>query len=180
MCKYAILFSFLVYFLTPLLDFISAANLKSAYVVAMFDAVILFCRFRKVWLTPVKIVSWRQRSGPPYRRLTTSPQMPQTLLILPDRMTSPTLSLSLTARVPFLSTVRIMKRQYRRKRRARAASTPLSFLLPPLSSACIRTVRLPPTENRRTKKTTTVTRRRRAKRTTWSPRLLVLFIQSLK
>lgn len=126
----------------------------------------------------VKIVSWRQQSGPPYRRLTTSPQMPQTLPTLPDRMRNLTQSLSLTARVPFLLTARIMKCQYRRKRKARAASTLLSFLPPPLSSACIRTVRLPPTENRRTKKTTTVTRRRRAKRTTWS--LLVLFIQSLK
>lgn len=129
---------------------------------------------------PVKIVSWRQRSGPPYRRLTTSPQMLQMLPTLPDRMTSPMQSLSLTARVPFLLTARIMKCQYRKKRRARAASTPLSFLPPPLSSACIRTVQLPPTENRHTKKITTVTRRRRVKRTTWSPHLLVLFIQSRK
>lgn len=35
MCKYSALFSFLVYFLTHYLDFISTARLKPAYVVGM-------------------------------------------------------------------------------------------------------------------------------------------------
>lgn len=129
---------------------------------------------------PVKTVSWRQRSEPPYRRPTTSPQMPPNLPIPPDQTTNQTRSLSLTARVPSLSMAQTAKRRHPTKRKVLSANTLRS--LPPLrpSSVYIPIVPLLPTESLHTKKTTTVTRRRRAKRTTWSPQLLVLVILSLK
>lgn len=122
---------------------------------------------------PVKTVSWRQRSEPPYRRPTTSPQMSPKPPIPPDQMTNRTQSLSLTARAPSPLMDQTAKRQHPTKRKVLPANTPRS--LQPLrhSNVYIRIVPPLPTESLRTKKTTTVTRKRRAKRTTWSPRLLV-------
>lgn len=128
---------------------------------------------------PVKTVSWRQRSEPPYRRPTTSPQMPPKPPIPPDQTMNQMQSLSLTARVPSLLMAQTANCQYPTKRKVLPANTPRS--LRPLwpSSVYIPIVLLHPTESLRTKKTTTVTRKRRAKRTTWSPQLLVHVILSL-
>lgn len=123
---------------------------------------------------PVKTVSWRQRSEPPYRRPTTSPQMPPKLPIPPDQMMNQTQSLSLTAKVPFLLMARTAKCQHRTKRKALPANTPRSRRPLQPSSVYILIVPLLPIENLRTKKTTTVTRRRTVKRTTWSPQLFVI------
>lgn len=138
----------------------------------------VFCS-RRVWLTPVKTVSWKQRSEPPCRRPTTSPRMSLKPQIPPDQTTSQMLSLSLTARVLCLLTAQTAKRQYPTKRKVLPANTPQSFLSLQPSSVYILIVPHLPTESLRTKKTTTVTRKRKAKRTTWSPRLLFLVILSL-
>lgn len=129
---------------------------------------------------PVRTVSLRQRSEPPYRRPTTSPQMPPKPQIPPDRTTNRMRSLFLTARVPSLSMAQTTKCQHPTKRKVPPANTPRSLWPLCPSSVCILTVPLPPTESLRTKKTTTVTRKKRAKRTTWSPQLLVLVILKLK
>lgn len=131
-------------------------------------------------MTPVKTVSLRQQSEPPFRRPTTSPQMPRKSLIPPGQMTNQTQSLSLTARVLSLSMARTAKRQYPTKRKVPPANTPRCPRPLQPSSVFIPIVRPPLTESLHTKKTTTVTRKRRAKRTTWSPRLLVLVILSPK
>lgn len=135
---------------------------------------------RRVWSTPVKTVSWRQRSEPLYRRRTTSPQMSQKPLTPHGQMTNQMKSLSLAVRVPSQLTTRTAKRQYPTKRKVLLANTPqfLRSLWP--SSVYNPIVPLLPTESLHTKKTTTVTRKRSAKRTTWSPHLLVLVILSLK
>ncbi len=128
----------------------------------------------------VKTVSWRQRSEPPYRRLTTSPQMPPKPRIPPDQTTTRMQSLSPTARVPFPLMAQTAKCQRPTKRKVQPANTP-RFLQPlQPSSVYIPIVQLPPTESLRTKKTTTVTRKRRAKRTTLSPQLPVLVTLSPK
>lgn len=129
---------------------------------------------------PVKTVSWRQRSEPPYRRPTTSPQMPLKPPIPPDQTTNRMRSLSLTARVPSLLMAQTVKCQYPTKRKVPPANTPRCLRPLRLSSVYILIVRLPPTESLRTKKTTTVTRKRRAKRTTWSPQRPFLVILSTK
>lgn len=128
---------------------------------------------------PVKTVSWRPQSEPPYRRPTTIPQMSQKPQIPRDQMTTPMQSLSLTARVPSLWMARTAKCQNPRKRKVLLANTPRPLLPLQLSSVFIPIVRLLATESLRTKKTTTVTRKRRAKRTTWSPRQPVLVILCL-
>lgn len=129
---------------------------------------------------PVKTVSSRQRSEPPYRRPTTSLRMPPKPRIPRDQMTTQMQSLSLTARVPSLSMAQTVKCLYPTKRKAQPENT--HHLLQPLqpSSVCIPIVQPPPTESHRTKKTTTVTRKKRAKRTTWSLQPLVLVLRSLK
>lgn len=128
---------------------------------------------------PAKTVSWRQRSEPPYRRPTTSPQMPPKSPIPPRPKTkNPMQSLSLTARVPSLSTAQTAKCQHLTMRKVFPANTPRSRRPMRLSSVSIPIVPLRPTESLHTKKTTTVTRRRRAKRTTWSPQLAALVILS--
>lgn len=122
---------------------------------------------------PVKTVSWRQRYEPPYRRPTTSPQMPPRPLIPSDQMTNRMQSLSLIARVPYL----LMAQTAKRKVLPANTLRPLRPLRP--SSVYTPIVPLLPIESLHTKKTTTVTRKRRAKRTTWSPQLLLLVILSL-
>lgn len=128
---------------------------------------------------PARTVSWRRRSEPPYRRPTTSPQMPLKSPIPPDQMTNRMQSLSLTARVPSLSMAQTAKCQYPSKRKLLPANTRRSLRPLRPSSVYIPIVPLLPTESLRTKKTTTVTRKRRVKRTTWSRLLLVLVILSL-
>ena len=123
---------------------------------------------------PVKTVSWRQRSEPPYRRRTTSPRMLRKPLIPPDPRRNRTQSLSLTARVPSLSTVQTASCQRPMKKKVLPANTPrfLRSLRP--SNVYIPIVPPLPIESLQTKKTTTVTRRRRVKRITWSLQLLVI------
>lgn len=127
---------------------------------------------------PAKTASWRQRSEPPYRRPTMSPQMSQMSLTPLDQRTNQMRSLFLTARDPSLWTAQTAKHQHRTKRKVQAANRHSPPRPPQPSSAYIQTVPLLPTESLRTKKTITVTRKRRAKKTTWSPRLLVLIIHS--
>lgn len=127
---------------------------------------------------PVKTVSWRQQSEPPYRRPTTSPQMPRKLPIPPGQMTNQMQSLSLTVRVPSLLMAQTVK--FPTKRKVPPANTPRSLWPLRPSSVFNLRVRLPPTESLHTKKTTTVTKKRRAKKTTWSPQLLVHVILSPK
>lgn len=138
----------------------------------------VFCS-RRVWSTPVRTVSWRQRSEPPFKRRIMSPQMSLNPRIPPDQTTNRMLSLSLTARVPCLLMAQTVKRPYPTKRKFLPANTPQSLLSLRHSSAYIPIVPRLPTENPLTKKTTTVTRRRKARRTTWSPRLLFLVTLSL-
>lgn len=128
---------------------------------------------------PVKTVSWRQQSEPPYRRHTTSLQMSLKPQIPRDQMTTPMQSLSPTARVPSLWMARTAKCQKHRKRKVQPANTPQPLLPHRLSSVFTRIIHLLATESLRTKKTTTVTRKRRAKRITWSLRLAVLVILPL-
>ena len=128
---------------------------------------------------PVKTVSWRQQSEPPYRRPTTSPQMSLTPQIPRDQMTTPTQSLSPTARVPSLWMSRTVKCQNPRKRKVLPANTRRPLPPPRLSNVFTPIIRLLATESLRTKKTTTVTKKRRAKRTTWSPQLPLLVILHL-
>lgn len=132
----------------------------------------VYC-FRRVLLMPVKTASWRRQSEPPYRRPTMSPQMSLTPLTPPDQRTNPMQSRFLTARDPSLSMAQTVKHRHRTKRKVQPANRRRR---PQPSSAYIQTVPLLPTESLHTKKTITVTRKRRAKKTTWSPRLLVLFI----
>lgn len=129
---------------------------------------------------PVKTVSWRQRSEPPCRRPTTSPQMPRKLQIPPDQTTNQMQSLSLTVRVPSLLIAQTVKCQYPTKRKVPPANTRRSLWPLQPNSVFILRVRLPPTESLRTKKTIIVTKKRRAKRTTWNPQLLVHVILSPK
>lgn len=127
---------------------------------------------------PVKTVSWRQRSEPPYRRPTTSPQTLPKSPIPPDpkkKKKNPMQSLSPTARVPSPSMAQTAKCQHP-TRRVLPANTRRSLRPVRLSSVYIPIVPLLPIESLHTKKTTTVTRRRRAKRTTWSPQLLLLLV----
>lgn len=127
----------------------------------------------------VKTVSWKQRSEPPYRRPTTSPQTLLKRLTPPDQTTNQMQSLSRTVRDPFLWMAQTVKCQYPMKRKAPPANTPRSPRSQPPSNAYIPIVQFL-TESRRTKKTVTVTRRRRAKRTIWSPQPLLLVIPGLK
>lgn len=128
----------------------------------------------------VKTVSWRQQSEHRYRRPTMSPQMPQKPPIPPDQMTNRTRSLSLTARVPSLSTALTARHQPPTKRKVPPANTRLSLCPARPSSVYSPIVRPLPTESLRTKKTTIVTRKRRAKRTIWSLQLLLPVILGLR
>lgn len=135
----------------------------------------VFCS-RRVWLTPVKTASWRQRSEPPYRRPTMTPRMSRNPPIPPDQTTNQTQSLSLTARGPSQLMGQIVKHRHPMKRKVLPVNTPRPLRPLQPSSVYILIVPLLPTESLHTKKITTVTRKRRAKRTTWSPQLLVLAI----
>lgn len=115
---------------------------------------------------PVKTASWRQRSEPPCRRPTMNPQMYLKPLTPLDQRTSQTRSLSLTARDPSQLMAQTVKHQ-----------RPLQPLQ--RNSVYILIVPLRLTESLRIKKTITVIGRRRAKRTTWSPQLLVPVTLSL-
>lgn len=128
---------------------------------------------------PVKTASWRQRSEPPYRRPTMTLQMSLKPPTPHDQRMNPKLSLSRTARDPSPLTAQTAKRQRHTKREVLQANTQ-RVLRSPLPSVYILIVPLPPTENPRTKRTITATKKRRAKRTTWSPQLLVHFLLLLK
>lgn len=125
---------------------------------------------------PAKTASWRQQSEPPYRRPTMSPQMSLTSLTHPDQRTNLMQSRFLTARDPSPLMAQTVKHQHRTKRKVQPANRRRRPQPLQPSSAYIQTVPLLPTESLRTKKTITVTRKRRAKKTTWSPHLLVLII----
>lgn len=129
---------------------------------------------------PVKTVSWRRRSGPRYRRPTTSPQVPQMSQIPPDRTTIRMQSLSLTARVPSRSMARTGRRRPATKKKAPAANTRRCPWPAHPSSVCSPIACPPPTESLRTKRTITVTRKRRAKRTTWSIQRLLPVLLALR
>lgn len=122
---------------------------------------------------PVKTVSWKQPSEPPSKRPTTSPLMSLMLLIPLDQTKTRMQSLSLTVRVPSLLMAQTMKHQNPRKREALPVNTPQPLQQPQPNSVFTPTALLLATESPPIKKTIIVTRRRRAKRTTWSPQLLV-------
>lgn len=109
-----------------------------------------------------------------------SPQMLPKPPTLQDQTTNQMQRLSLTVRVPSHLMAQTVKCHYPRKRSVRSANTPRLFLLLQPSSVSTLIVRLPPTESLLTKKIITVTRKKKAKRTTWSPQLLVHVILGLK
>lgn len=146
----------------------------------LLNILILCFHCRKVWLTLVKTVSLRQRSGPRYRRPTTSPQVPQMSQIHPDQMTNLMRSPSLTARVQSLSMALTAKCHPATKRKAPAANTHRCRWPVRPSSVCRPIVCPPPTESLRIKKTITVTRKRRAKRTTWNIQLFLHILLGLR